>query len=137
MCMLQENCCLWFFSFLFFPHNWNLFLSPCSISSFHVTNLIWIKNILSKVVPDYLDGLLLPTPDPAISEEVVSQVIRLAALLHIAETGDKSANHGQFIITYLCLCFNKMKWIVLFDYKAKGTLWLECQLDSTFFLLLG
>lgn len=45
---------------------------------------LYIEVVFNQVAPDYLEGLLLVTPDDKIPEECIPDISRMAALLHRA-----------------------------------------------------
>jgi len=47
-------------------------------------NPLYIEVIFNQVAPDYLEGLLLVTPNDRLPDEIVGDVTRIAALLHRA-----------------------------------------------------
>ncbi|RWS08857.1 unconventional myosin-XV-like protein [Dinothrombium tinctorium] len=52
--------------------------------SLRLDNQLYIEVIFNQVAPDYLEGLLLVTPDDQLPQDLVPDISRIAALLHRA-----------------------------------------------------
>lgn len=56
---------------------------------------LYIEVIFNQVAPDYLEGLLLVTPEEKLPEEMVPDVSRIAALLHRAADMDHTPTRDE------------------------------------------